>query len=245
MPRLVTLCLFVTYLAFNSASAATVPFIGCPSDGQTGPEPGPTGDPVEVVLASKTAARIAYYRSISGGVFAPRGWYCAGLWGSSGWILFVSPKPINPGAILTPSGIKGPIVQVSFNLGETSGRIEAAKIMARYFPSQRTFVNEVIATYLNIVPDSEYPLGPFPDDKFRGRGPRFVEYLTPADSNGLGTMSRLVPDDDPIYSAAILMDQDAPDAPSAMTVAVRLPPDMVDLAPVVLREAERQYAAAK
>src|SRR5208282_5998832 len=75
--------------------AASVPFVGCPSDGQTGPIEAPTGTARSVQIGRGAARELAYYEAAIGfGVLAPRGWHCLGNSGSSGASLFVSPEPI-------------------------------------------------------------------------------------------------------------------------------------------------------
>ena len=73
----------VLVLALASAASAApvqVPFVGCPSDGQIGPEPAPKGSPKTVQLDPKIAARLAFYQSkYDAGILAPRGWRCIAL----------------------------------------------------------------------------------------------------------------------------------------------------------------------
>src|SRR5258706_8228370 len=74
----------------------TVPFVGCPSDGQMGPIAAPTGAPKVVELDAATAREIAYYSGDGGpAAFAPRGWYCQVSYGSSGSTIFVTPSPFD------------------------------------------------------------------------------------------------------------------------------------------------------
>ena len=72
-------------LVLALAVGLTVPFVGCPSDGQAGPVATPTGGPVRVSLPARVAAELAYYKGGQGtGVLAPRGWQCFESYGSSG-----------------------------------------------------------------------------------------------------------------------------------------------------------------
>lgn len=76
---------FCQTAAVTSKTESLVPFVGCKSDGQTGPQKAPNGKPVLLPLPAKFAERLAYYKSEqSAGVLAPRGWYCFGTYGSSG-----------------------------------------------------------------------------------------------------------------------------------------------------------------
>jgi hypothetical protein len=73
-----------------------VPFVGCRSDGQTGPLDAPKRRSKSVLIAAKDAQNLAYYQSAQGiGVLAPRGWQCFGLYGSGGDTLYVTPSPID------------------------------------------------------------------------------------------------------------------------------------------------------
>src|SRR5579859_4293614 len=77
-------------------SEFSVPFIGCASSGQIDTLEAPQGTSRSVPISSKDAQALAYYRSADGiGLLAPRGWYCEGVSGSSGYALFLSPKPIH------------------------------------------------------------------------------------------------------------------------------------------------------
>jgi hypothetical protein len=49
-----------------------------------------------VELDPSVARRLAYYESgVSRGVLAPRGWFCFGVYGSSGSAFLVTPEPID------------------------------------------------------------------------------------------------------------------------------------------------------
>jgi hypothetical protein len=61
--------------------------------------------------------------------------------------------------------------------------------IARVFPAHRAFVRKVIAE--GIEPTSDFPFGPYPNDKLTYKNKEMVEYETPAHKDGLGTQSRL------------------------------------------------------
>jgi hypothetical protein len=238
------------FLAFllavpSAAGPVTVPFVGCPSDGQVGPDPAPKGEPVPVTLDAKTASRLAFYQSkYDSGVLAPRGWHCANLEGSSGWFTIVAPEPLDPTVLLDPKKhpLTGPAIQISANNGGTSGRFEVAQLIARYFPQRRAFLRSVIAE--GIEPASYFPSGAFKTDRLVSQRPNIVEYLTPPRRKGLGTKSRLVPSDLPIHAvAAVIGDADADWA--GYVFSVRLPKNQEDLAPIILRWSERTYLETK
>src|SRR5579864_2187946 len=98
---LVAISLQSRLFAQNASSAhrsagpkASVPFVGCPSDGQLGPGEAPRGENSQVVAISpEIARRLAYYKADHGsGILAPRGWHCFGTYGSNGSNLYVTPE---------------------------------------------------------------------------------------------------------------------------------------------------------
>jgi hypothetical protein len=128
-----------------------------------------------------TAQRLAYYSAYydpknTGGVLAPRGWHCFGIYGSNGATLFVTPQPIQSRDLLsdTWAGIGGPAIQVSVSIGDTSGRFDVARVITRVFPAQRAFVQRVINE--GDEPASDFPSGPYPKDKLTSRSGKVVEF---------------------------------------------------------------------
>jgi hypothetical protein len=212
-----------------------VPFLGCASDGQVGPLAAPKGIEKVVQVDARAAQRLAYYRAeYPPGVLAPQGWYCFGVYGSNGSIVFVSPQPIKTADLFstTSVGFTGPAIQGSYRNGDTSGRFEVAQVMARVFPAQKAFVQRVIDE--GIEPASDFPFGPFPKDKLILQSDRIVEYQTPPHSEGLGTLSRLRANDLPINGVEILQG----DTPNLVSIRVRLPPDMIDLTSPIIHQSE-------
>lgn len=115
----------------EKAPASRVPFVACKSDGQAGPVPPPPETEKIVELDASVAKGLAYYESgVGRGVLAPRGWFCFGVYGSSGSALLVRPEPID-----SFSGYRipltGPVVEVNNISGATSGRFEVARVVAR------------------------------------------------------------------------------------------------------------------
>jgi hypothetical protein len=218
----------------NDATPAvvTVPFVGCRSDGQVGELKPPTGEPKVVHVAAKLAARLAYYKAENGpGVLAPRGWECFGTYGSSGASLFVAPQPLR----FPVGAITGPAIQASDSLGDTSGRFEVASILARVFPSERDFVQNVINE--GMAPATDFPFGPYPKDKLKYQSTHVVEYETPGGSDGLGTRTMLQKSAASIHGAIIF----DPRAPALSHLAVRVPSDLADLVAPTMRQFEQDY----
>src|ERR1700761_8891964 len=169
-------------------SAVRVPFVGCKSDGQTGPVRAPSGESKVVPITAEMAGRLAYYKAEEGsGVLAPRGWYCFGTYGSNGEVLYVSPNPIGAADVLSTTkwkGFTGPAIEASFRYGDTSGRFDVARMIARVFPDYRKFLQKVIDE--GIEPASSFPSGPYPKDKLTYRSRELVEDQTPPEAEGLG-----------------------------------------------------------
>ncbi len=213
-----------------------VPFVGCRADGQLGPVKAPNGKSVRLPIAPEAARRLAYYKSEQGfGVLAPRGWHCFGVYGSNGYALYVSPQQIAPANLFssTWSGFTGPIIELRWESGDTSGRFGVARIIARVFPAHRAFVESVVQE--GIEPASPFPSGPYPNDTLIYRSQEMVEYQTPANTDGLGTNSRLKKNANPISGVATLMGQ----TPDLLLLSVRLPPNLPDLTSVIVQQVER------
>jgi hypothetical protein len=221
--------LWALFITSAQTAAVRIPFVGCASDGQIGPEPAPSGNDKLVRLEPAIAARLTFYRSKYDGVIAPRGWHCFALEGSDGSILFVTPSA-HSAADLMQRGTRfvGPAIQVATSLGGTSGRFAVAQIMARYFPGRRKFVDAVIAE--GIEPAGAFVFGPFPADRFIRHSARLVEVETPAHVLGLGTTNRLAPDALPIRSIAVVGEGTVP---NATVLIVKLLPEDRDLLPAI------------
>jgi hypothetical protein len=189
-----------------------------------------------VSIDAETAAQLAYYKADEGfGVLAPRGWYCFGTYGSDGENLYVSKDPIRGAELLSTQwkGFTGPAIEVSHQMGDTSGRFEVAKTIARVFPAHGAFVRGVINE--GIEPASSFPSGPYPKDKLTYKSKEIVEYQTPPETDGLGTQSRLQKNADPIRGVAMLVGE----TPDLAYLAVRLPGGLTDLTSSIEQQVER------
>jgi len=231
----VIMCAHHSSSAQGKSAAVLVPFVGCEADGQGGPVDPPRGRTRTVLISARLAQRLAYYKMQDGaGVLAPRGWHCFGTYGSNGASLYVSPDPIKTADLFSTSspGFAGPVIQVSFENGATSGRFAVAKTIARVFPAHKDFVEAVIAE--NIEPADSFPYGPYPGDVLKYRSKDVVEFTTPADAEGLGTASRLRKNASPISGVAILLGEE----PNILKVCVRLPAGTGDLTEIIIHQAE-------
>jgi hypothetical protein len=226
---LASLILALAGSAASAAAPARVPFVGCPSDGQQGPQPAPRSGHVPRVSAAP-AAQLAYYASSDLGVLAPRGWHCQGLEGSNGSSLIVTPGVHRAAELLSGTSLHGPAVQIAVSFGGTSGRFAVANMIARAFPAHMNFARRVAAEGIS----DPLPRGPYPGDRMVRLRPNVVGYTTPPGREGLGTDSRLAPDDRPIDGLAII---DPADDLNLVKLDVRLPAAQVGLATTILNGA--------
>jgi hypothetical protein len=219
----------------------TVMAIGCPSDGQMGPQTAPPSNiTLALPIAESAAKQLAYYyadeKRIKAGVLAPRGWHCLMLYGSGGEFLMITPDTAVP--IGSDRSTTGPAIELAISLAGTSGRMEVAPIAARLFPQAKKYVAEVSAFLKDMGMSARFPNRPWPNDHIKRIRRDIAEYLTPKGVNGLGTQSWLKKGD-AISGVAILA---AGDEPDLTLLSVRLPPGMATLAPTIIRQAERDHA---
>ena len=227
-----------------AAITTTVPFVGCPSDGQIGAQPAPTGGAKSVTMDPDAAAKLAYYVMENGpGVLAPRGWSCAGIYGSDGATLIVSPQPVKPGDLMGQSwaGAAGDAIQVTVASGDTSGRFQVAQAIMRLFPAHQAFAQNVVQE--GVEPASNFPAGPYPSDRMTTRSGELVEFATPANTVGFGTdvntNTRLKPGADPAQGAVALVGG----TPDLLFAVVRLSPDLQALSGPIISQFEADNPA--
>ncbi len=222
-----------------SPKPALIPFVGCPSDGQSGPVNPPKGKGRVIAMMPDAAKRLAYYSSEDNlGILAPRGWHCFGTYGSSGSSLYVSPQPIAAENLFAGDSpvFLGPLVVLTWESGGTSGRFGVAKEIARVFPAYRSFATKVINEGLG--PEGSFPSEPYPSDKLRYVSDSVVEYQTPGFAEGLGTEPGLKEDADSITGVAIITGEDT----DLIKLAARLPKSYSALTPVLVRQIEQDAA---
>ena len=215
-------------------TAVSVPFVGCSSDGPSDLREAPKGTKTPVSITTKAAQMLASYRSPEGlSVLAPRGWYCLGLYGSGGDSLYVGPQPSGESRI-GHSGFAGPTIEISNTFGNTSGRFDVARIIARVFPAYKSTAYKLLEGFDSAT--SSLAFGPYPKDLLTYKGNRVVEYKTPAQTDGLGTYhSSLKKNSSPIDGVAMLVGP----APDLVLLSVRLPPELNALTSVTVRQLER------
>ena len=214
-----------------AAQPVPVPFVGCPSDGQQGPQPAPKSPRYPVLVDAALAPGLAYYAAGMLGVLGPRGWHCFGSYGSSGAYLFVSPSPELTKTLSQGAMHYGSVVIVSYNFGDTSGRYTVADVIARLFPSHIAFVRRMIER--SDLP-KDFRVIPYSGDTFTAKSDRIVQFSTVPNQAGLGIALRLKPSHLPVDGIAILVG----DTPDLLQVIVRVEPQLTSLKPHILRQVE-------
>jgi hypothetical protein len=192
---------------------------------------------------SRTGNRCYYFLPLQRPVLryallAPVGWHCFGTYGSNGSNLYLSPQPIDATIVFSDNwkGFTGPVIQISGEEGGTSGRYGVASMIARVFPTHSAFVRSVIAS--GLAEANDFPAGPYPKDQLVYKSKEVVEYQTPAQTDGLGTQSRLQKNADPIRGVAILVGNQH--EPSLVFLAARLPLEMEPLTSIIIQQVERR-----
>jgi len=216
------------------AQTSRVPFVGCETDGQAKAVEAPKGVNQAATISAGSAELLAYYTEgwRGTGVLAPRGWYCVGLYGSGGSVLYVTPESISG----PQGGISGPIVELAYMSADNgSGRYDIAQVLARVFPGQRAFVESVIDG-LGLPGAGGLKFGPFPRDRLIVQNDRLVQFQTPPHTIGLGTINWVKPGDDPIDGVAIFEGPAPHLLPYLLMLRVRLPRQLRDLTPVIIHD---------
>lgn len=244
-----TLGVVLAAVSTSAYAQTSVPYVGCPGDGQTGPYQATKGSPKPVNLPLEVANKLAWYeyKGDAGqiGTLGPRGWNCFVTIGSDGETLYVAPEAMNSAKILEHKnwkGFTGPAIQLSGSDGGTSGRFEVARMVARVFPAYRSYARRIIAE--GFGPASDYPFGPFPSDRLTYKGKKLVEFTTPRHRKGLGTMSWLLPSDQPILGFALLTIGPDVDA-GLLQLSLRLPQSLSTLSATLVHQAETEASSAR
>jgi hypothetical protein len=131
------------------------------------------------------------------------------------------------------SGSVAPVIQVVFTYGNTSGRFDVARIIARVFPAYKSSAYKFLEGFDSAT--SSLVFGPYPRDSLTYKSDRVVEYKTPAQTDGLGTYSWLKKNGSPIEGVAMLVGQ----TPDLSLLSVRLPAELVGLTSVIVHQFER------
>jgi len=124
---------------------------------------------------------------------------------------------------------------ISFTeLVDTSGRFSVAEVIMRVFPARKAFAEGVAENFP--WAKERYRAGPCPGDRLTYKSASVVEYLTPAQTDGLGTYWGLLKGDSPINGVAILIGEPTLDL---VLSAVRLPAEFADAVSAIVSQVER------
>jgi hypothetical protein len=186
-----------------AATEALVPFVGCPSRGQAGSFHRPKGSPRAVALPDALAKEIAWYvGEYSQGVFAPRGWHCQVVYGSSGSTLVVTPGRVDP-AHLYESQVRGHAVELEGVEGAGSGRFQVAAFASLMFPKAgAAFIERIKDEEPDLLKTQTEELR-YPSDSITPIADDLAKFATPANAKGLGTACSLRPTGDAIHGLAV------------------------------------------
>jgi hypothetical protein len=119
--------------------------------------------------------------------------------------------------------------------GSGSGRLFVAEVIARAFPNKRAFAEQVIRDW----DAKEIQFFPYSHDLLTFRSPNHIEFRTPANTKGLGTMRWLLPSADPIDGSATTLNNAEHEL---VYVEVRLPNELRQYAPSILRQVRAEYS---
>lgn len=234
--------MFLLYAASARAGAVPLPSVMvqrvvCPVNGGVGPFTARVA-PVRIKgLSAAVAKQLTYYASSDLGVLAPSGWSCSEASHLNGSFLLVTPRPHAARALIADgSAVRGPAVEVSLYRGNTSDAVYVASLVARLFPSARSFVDKVMRE--DIVPKQFFQFKPYPRDHLTRPAKDVVEYVTPAGDTGLGTGGTLAANALPIRGAVVLL----PGPMNIVKVDVRLPADSRGTAWSIIRALEMDAA---
>jgi hypothetical protein len=205
---------------------AAIPAVGCPQDGPMGPIPPPDlPGSVRVIIPEESASRLAYYAAsdtAGAGVVAPRGWGCFGVYGPAGESLTVMPQgsdlPILDRGARTGAG---PVVIRDLLVGGTAARSLIARVSARVFPVARKLARPPAEP--EAAEPAERAAEPWRMDRMVRLSDVVVGYLTPPESEGLGTIFGPAHGPGPVQGLAFLTGaSENLDDPSLVRLAVRL-----------------------
>ena len=219
------------------AKLVTVPLIGCPADGQTGPLDAPENGSVELPIPADAARDLAYYSTLGYSVLAPRGWNCIGVYGSSGSSIIVTPEVIQPMEMFGNKKLAGELVVLKHTWGFGSGSSTLAEVIRMAFPKYQEHAESIEEMY---GPPAHS--GPYPDDVLLAISDSVVAFETPAEKEGMGTQLNnwIEPNQNPIRGVAMLVGPN----PDLLLIQTRFEVNP-QLADVILQEAQRDPVVAQ
>ena len=133
------------------------------------------------------------------------------------------------------NGFPGPAIEIYHISSGASGMYDVAEVLARMFGEYKDQVAPVLA-----LTDRPVPSCPYPQDAITHRSKMVVEFRTPPQTEGLGThLTWLRKNNLPVSGAVVILGkQSGEDLPDVLLLAVRLPPALQQLTPVIVRNSE-------
>jgi len=223
-----------------ATKAATIPFVGCPTDVPGGGQVTPTGQPMTVDMPTKVAAKVALYSGAYEAVIAPRGWECSGEVGSDAISLSVTP----PKKSLYADRVS---ITISTDMAGTGSAIsDVATIGSTYFSNLvsaeqfKSFLTDWEQNFgrFNLSPPVQAPR--YPADRLTYLSPSAFAYETPAGKIGIAQL--VAGGSSPFAQQGIISLQgkyipNAEDDRVIISINVSLPPTLANLAPFILAAA--------
>jgi len=231
------------------AATELIPFVGCRIySGFEGEISAPKSHKLSYPVGSREARSLSFYgiRAADAekdnvpqiGLLAPRGWHCFYSYGTGGSKLTVAEEDMvahfdRPISYLS-NRTNAPAITITSWSGETSGRVNVARYLSRFFPSlDPAFVQGVIERGISAHEREDFDRGPFKDDTLHYRNDHIVEFITPPNKKGLGTEG-MAPSSEKIFGVAGLTKGN-----DFVIISVRIPKDLFFLKRAILSSAEK------
>lgn len=224
----------------GTAASERVPFVGCEASdfANTGDDlPAPKDRGQAPVLPRPVAHKLAYYASADLAVLAPRGWHCHGYEQAGTATLVVSREPLNDG-LEKPTG---PGISLLSTSSWNGVGVSVALEVAARLPLAKKKVVQGIRDGWGLG-KSDNTVDPYPDDILTRRSDGDVEFETPANKDGMGTMFGLMKNADPIRGMAIMwetMDDNKNKSGRVVLLVVRMPPNLRPLIHTIMENTRR------
>ncbi len=220
---------------------ANVPYVGCASDGQLGPQPPPKPSKPTPRLPASAASRLAYYASVNN---RRAGAARMALLFSVRFKRSERLRDARAHRRPNPYPRRGVTLQrrrhrVQLHTGGTSGRFEVAKVSSKFFPIAHGLVASVAKEEKEIGIPFDLSGNEFRNDQIVSRTDKVVRFITPAGKHGLGTDDRFVPNRSPVAGLAALVFDDG--ETDLMLLNARLPLKDRDLLPAIQSVAEANH----
>ncbi|HLJ20236.1 MAG TPA: hypothetical protein VKU84_08560 [Stellaceae bacterium] len=178
-------------------------------------------------FSARVASALALYDGLYGPVLAPRGWDCGSDQGTASGRLSI-----------TPRNRTGPFVQLDESADWGAGEYSIAAIGGRYFPRDipSELTNHAMERFH--VTKEELLAPRYSDDVVTYRTSRVLEFVTPANRQGLCTSAPGL-GTSPLPTYGVLALQAPPHELSIILLTIRLPPELNYLRATIMKQFER------